>query len=158
MHVGLSKIACYAVFVEFFDRNPYRMEKRKVNIAVVEDNGMARINLRNHLLEMEFNTVNCFTHGRELKKDLKRRSYDLILMDFHLGDNKNGVEVIQDLQKEGLLKHSTCLVFITSDRLPMIIGQIVDIHPDDLVIKPYTIRTLKRTVNNALKINPVNVN
>lgn len=129
------------------------IEKRKVNIAVVEDNGMARINLRNHLLEMDFNMVNCFTHGRELKKDLKRRSYDLILMDFHLGDNKNGVEVIQDLQKEGLLKHSTCLVFITSDRLPMIIGQIVDIHPDDLVIKPYTIRTLKRTVNNALKIN-----
>lgn len=130
-----------------------RMEKRKVNIAVVEDNGMARINLRNHLLDMDFNMVNCFTHGRELKTDLKRRSYDLILMDFHLGDNKNGVEVIQDLQKAGLLKHSTCLVFITSDRLPMIIGQIVDIHPDDLVIKPYTIRTLKRTVNNALKIN-----
>ncbi len=129
------------------------MEKRKVNIAVVEDNGMARINLRNHLLEMDFNMVNCFTHGRELKKDLKGRAYDLILMDFHLGDNKNGVEVIQDLQKEGLLKYSTCLVFITSDRLPMIIGQIVDIHPDDLVIKPYTIRTLERTVNNALKIN-----
>lgn len=129
------------------------MEKRKVNIAVVEDNGMARINLRNHLMEMDFSMVNCFTHGRELKKDLKGRAYDLILMDFHLGDNKNGVEVIQDLQKEGLLKFSTCLIFITSDRLPMIIGQIVDIHPDDLVIKPYTIRTLERTVNNALKIN-----
>lgn len=129
------------------------MEKRKVNIAVVEDNGMARINLRNHLMEMDFSGVNCFTHGRDLRKDLKQREYDLILMDFHLGDNKNGVEVIQDLQKEGLLKYSTCLVFITSDRLPMIIGQIVDIHPDDLVIKPYTIRTLERTINNALKIN-----
>lgn len=129
------------------------MEKRIVNIAVVEDNGMARINLRNHLLEMEFSGVDCFSHGRELKKNLRRRNYDLILMDFHLGDNKNGVEVIQDLQKEGLLKYSTCLVFITSDRLPMIIGQIVDIHPDDLVIKPYTIKTLGRTILNALKVN-----
>ncbi|MCC2615836.1 response regulator [Aestuariibacter halophilus] len=129
------------------------MEKHKVNIAVVEDNGMARTNLRNHLLEMDFEGVHCFTHGRELRRDLKRRRYDLVLMDFHLGDNKNGVEVIQDLQKEGLLKYSTCLVFITSDRLPMIIGQIVDIHPDDLVIKPYTIKTLGRTIFNALNIN-----
>lgn len=129
------------------------MDKRKIKIAVVEDNGMARINLRNHLLEMEFSGVDCFTHGRELKNSMRRRRYDLILMDFHLGDNKNGVEVVQDLNAEGLLKESTCLIFITSDRLPMIIGQIVDIHPDDLVIKPYTIRTLKRTIFNALKIH-----
>ena len=64
------------------------MEKRKVNIAVVEDNGMARINLRNHLLEMDFNGVNCFSQGRDLKVDMKHRNYDLLLMDFHLGDNK----------------------------------------------------------------------
>jgi DNA-binding response OmpR family regulator len=126
---------------------------RELNICVVEDNGMARLNLRNHLLEMGFPGVRVFSHGRELRADLKNRSCDLILMDFHLGDNKNGVEVIQDLQKEGLLKYSTCLIFITSDRLPMIIGQIVDIHPEDLVVKPYTIKTLERTINNALTIN-----
>lgn len=129
------------------------MEKRKFNIAVVEDNGMARINLRNHLLDMDFDTVESFTQGRELKASMRRRHYDLILMDFHLGENKNGVEVIQDLQKEGLMKHTTCLIFITSDRLPMIIGQIVDIHPDDLVIKPYTISTLSKIVNGALRVN-----
>lgn len=129
------------------------MERRIVSIALVEDNGMARINLRNHLMEMEFNKVDCFSHGRELKASMKRRHYDLLLMDFHLGENKNGVEVIQDLISEGLLKYSTCIIFITSDRLPMIVGQIVDVHPDDLVLKPYTIRNLQRTVFNAMSIN-----
>ena len=114
---------------------------------------MARINLRNHLLSMDFHRLDCFSQGRELKASMKRRHYDMLLMDFHLGENKNGVEVIQDLQKEGLLKYSTCLVFITSDRLPMIVGQIVDVHPDDLVIKPYTIRNLQRTIINVLNIN-----
>lgn len=129
------------------------MAKQDLKICVVEDNGMARLNLRNHLLEMGYSEVRVFSHGRELRSDLKHRTCDLILMDFHLGDNKNGVEVIQDLQKEGLLKFSTCLIFITSDRLPMIIGQIVDIHPEDLVLKPYTIKTLRRTIDNALTIN-----
>lgn len=128
------------------------LENRIVSIAIVEDNGMAQINLRNHLLAMEFNKVDCFSNGRELKSSMRRRHYDLLLMDFHLGENKNGVEVIQDLMREGLLKHTTSLIFITSDRLPMIVGQIVDVHPDDLILKPYTIRNLQRTVINTLRI------
>lgn len=113
---------------------------------------MARILLRNHLIQMGYSNVICYSHGRELKKDLKVRQFDLILMDFHLGDHKNGVEVIQELNREKLLKHTTSLIFVTSDRLPLIIGQIVDIHPDDLVIKPYTIRILEKTIANTLKI------
>lgn len=111
---------------------------------------MARINLRNHLLEMGFSNISCFCHGRELKASIRKRAYDLLVMDFHLGDNKNGVEVIQELQKAGVLNYSTCIIFITSDRLPMIVGQIVDVHPDALVLKPYTIHSLKRTVGASL--------
>lgn len=129
------------------------MERHKISIAVVEDNGMARINLRNHLMEMGFAKVACYSQGRELHNVLKKGHFDLILMDFHLGDNKNGVEVIQDLSKQGLLKHTTRLIFITSDRLPLIIGQIVDIHPDDLIIKPYTIKILGKTITNVMKIH-----
>lgn len=106
--------------------------------------------MRNHLLEMGYSHISCYSHGRELKAGMKQRNYDLLLMDFHLGDNKNGVEVIQDLQKDHLLKAKMCLMFITSDRLPMIVGQIVDVHPDALVLKPYTIRNLEKTLNATL--------
>ncbi len=112
---------------------------------------MARINLRNHLLEMGFTNIGCYNHGRELKGELKKRKFDLLLMDYHLGQNKNGVEVVQDLQKEGLLSFVTSIIFITSDRMPMIIGQIVDVHPDALVLKPYTIRNLEKTLNASIK-------
>lgn len=129
------------------------MDRREINIAVVEDNGMARLNLRNHLMEMGFSSVSCYSQGRELVRGMQNRHFNLILMDYHLGNNKNGVEVIQDIIKENMLKHSTCLIFITSDRLPLIIGQIVDVHPDDLVVKPYTIKILEKTILNCLKIN-----
>jgi tetratricopeptide (TPR) repeat protein len=74
-------------------------------------------------------------------------------MDFHLGVNKNGVEVIQDLTKDNLINHSTSIIFVTSDRMPIIIGQIVDIHPESLVLKPYTIRNLERTVSRVMKLH-----
>ncbi|GGD53495.1 response regulator [Lacimicrobium alkaliphilum] len=129
------------------------MDRNKINIAVVEDNGVARINLRNHLLEMGFSDIGCYSQGRELKPALKQRHFHLLLMDFHLGLYKNGVEVINEMQKEGLLKPSTCIVFVTSDRVPMIVGQIMDVHPDALVLKPYTIRNLEKTLLSCMRFH-----
>jgi CheY-like chemotaxis protein len=129
------------------------MSLSDIKISIVEDNGMARINLRNHLMEMGFTEVGCFSNGRELKAHARIRRVDLLLMDYHLGQNKNGVEVVQELQEQGLIKSSTSIIFITSDRLPMIVGQIVDVHPDALVIKPYTIRSIEKNISNCLNFH-----
>lgn len=129
------------------------MSLSDIKVAIVEDNGMARINLRNHLMEMGFTEVGCFSNGRELKAHVRLRRVDLLLMDYHLGQNKNGVEVVQELQEKGLLKSSTSIIFITSDRLPMIVGQIVDVHPDALVIKPYTIRSIEKNISACLNFH-----
>ena len=125
----------------------------KIKVAVVEDNGLARANLRSHLLDMGFTEVNSFSNGRELRAKIKQQKPDLLLMDFHLGQNKNGVEIIQELKRDGLIQYSTCIMFVTSDRLPLIIGQIIDLHPEALVIKPYTIRTLSKNIENSIKLH-----
>jgi DNA-binding NarL/FixJ family response regulator len=129
------------------------MALNRLNVAVVEDNGMARANLRNHLLDMGFNKIGCFSNGRELKANMRNKKLDLLLMDFHLGQNKNGVEVVQDLQKLKIINNSTCVMFITSDRLPLIIGQIFDVHPEGLVVKPYTIKHLITRVSGCLSLH-----
>ncbi|MFT6989983.1 MAG: DNA-binding NarL/FixJ family response regulator [Paraglaciecola sp.] len=129
------------------------MTLNRLNVAVVEDNGMARANLRNHLLDMGFNNIGCFSNGRELKANMRNKKLDLLLMDFHLGQNKNGVEVVQDLQKLKIISNSTCVMFITSDRLPLIIGQIFDVHPEGVVVKPYTIKQLIKSVSGCLKLH-----
>ncbi len=129
------------------------MSFSKVKVAVVEDNGMARVNLRNHLLDMGFTQIGCFSNGRELKSNMRNKRIDLLLMDFHLGQNKNGVEVIQDIQQQGFISHSTCIMFVTSDRMPLIIGQIVDVHPEAVIVKPYTIRHLMKSISNCLNLH-----
>ncbi|WP_438862638.1 response regulator [Neptunicella sp.] len=122
-----------------------------INVAIVEDNGAARINLRNHLLSMGFVDIGCYSQGRELRNAMRKRSFHIILIDYHLGADKNGVEVIQELQQAGTLKPSTAVIFLTADSVPMVLGQIVDIHPDVVVLKPYTIRNLEKTVIHTLQ-------
>jgi DNA-binding NarL/FixJ family response regulator len=129
------------------------MSLAKVRVAIVEDNGMARTNIRNHLLDMGFSQISCFSNGRELKANMKNKQLDLLLIDFHLGQNKNGVEVVQDLQKQKKIMHTTCVIFITCDRLPLIIGQIANVHPEALIIKPYTISNLVNNITNCLNLH-----
>ncbi|NMH58491.1 response regulator [Alteromonas sp. MYP5] len=119
-------------------------------LAIVEDNATARGNLRSHILPLGQFEISSFSNGTELKSALKKQNFELILMDFHLGQSKNGVEWVQQLRQSRYIKPSTGIIFITSDRMPQTIGQIIDLHPDLLIIKPYTIATITRSISHYL--------
>ncbi|WP_308469298.1 response regulator [Alteromonas sp. KUL106] len=117
---------------------------------MVEDNATARTALRGHLMSIANLEVSSFATGVELKAALKKQHFELVLMDYHLGEGKNGVEWIQNLREAGFIRPSTGIIFLTSDRSPQIIGRIMDLQPDVLLIKPYTIASLTRQVKHYL--------
>ena len=129
-------------------------------LAVVEDNATARANLRSHLLSVGLFDVFSFSNGNELKAALRKQNFDILVFDYHLGQRKNGVEWVSHLREAGFVKPSTGIVFITADHAAHTIGHIIDVHPDVLLLKPYTIAALtrsmeqyvnfRRTVHNAL--------
>ncbi len=128
------------------------MLKYKIKIAIVEDNATARLNLRSHLLSLGEFDIASYTNGKELRNGLRTIDFDLVVIDFHLGQTKNGVEWIQYLSEAKLIKPSTGIIFLTSDRLPQTISQILDIYPDVLIIKPYTIKTLHASITHYLNV------
>jgi CheY-like chemotaxis protein len=125
---------------------------RPLRIAIVEDNATARANLRSHLMAIDNYDIASYSNGRELRNGLRLNNFDLVLMDFHLGQSKNGVEWILQLQENNLFKPNTGLVFITSDGMPQTIGQILDLHPDFILIKPYTIKSLRTNLAHYLNL------
>ncbi|MBU2976949.1 response regulator [Alteromonas sp. C1M14] len=122
---------------------PYRL-------AIVEDNATARSALRSHLLPAGDFEISSFSNGNELKAALRRQHFEIIFMDFHLGQDKNGVEWIKLLRQGQYIRPSTGIIFITADRLPQTIGKIIDIQPDLLIIKPYNIATLRKNIAHYL--------
>ena len=85
-------------------------------IAVVEDNATARTTLRSHLLPIGNIGVSSFTSGTELKGALRKQNFELIFMDYHLGQGRSGVEWVQTLRESGFIRPSTGIIFLTSDR------------------------------------------
>ncbi|MCU7554226.1 response regulator [Alteromonas sp. ASW11-19] len=119
-------------------------------LAIVEDNATARASLRSHLLPMGLFEVSSFASGTELKAALRKQHFELIIFDFHLGSGKNGVNWVQSLRDARFIKPSTGIIFLTSDRIPQTIGQIMDVQPDILLIKPYNIGTLRRQLDHYI--------
>ncbi len=113
-------------------------------LAIVEDNASARATLRSHLLSLGLFDISSFSNGNELKSALRKQNFEILLLDFHLGEGRNGVEWLQLLRNEQFIKPSTGIIFITCDRLPQTIGQIIDCQPDLLLIKPYNMHSLSR--------------
>jgi len=125
---------------------------RPIRVAIVEDNATARTNLRSHLMGLGNFEVASYSNGNELRNGLRLNNFDLVLMDFHLGQSKNGVEWINLLLERDLFKPSMGLVFVTSDGMPQTIGQILDLHPDFILIKPYTIKSLSVNLSHYLNL------
>jgi DNA-binding NarL/FixJ family response regulator len=127
----------------------YKLPKRaQMRIAIVEDNNTARMNLRSHLLSIDSFDISSYSNGRELRNGLRTTNFDMVFIDFHLGQSKNGVEWIQQLIECKAFKPSMGLCFVTSDSQPQTIGQILDLHPDFILIKPYTIKNLGTSVRH----------
>lgn len=119
-------------------------------IAIVEDNATARTTLRGHLMPIANLNISSFASGGELKSALRKQNFELIVVDFHLGQDRSGAEWIHSLREAAFLRPSTGIIFLTSDRSPQTIGRIMDLQPDGLIIKPYTIASLTRQIKHYL--------
>tara|TARA_B100001063_G_scaffold75837_1_gene70092 strand:- start:607 stop:2265 length:1659 start_codon:yes stop_codon:yes gene_type:complete len=124
---------------------------QKIRVAIIEDNATARATIRSHLITMGNLEVASFSTGSELKNVLRKQHFELLIFDFHLGQRRNGVEWVQALRQADFIRPSTGIIFLTADRMPQTIGQIIDIHPDLLLLKPYTINSLQRGLNHYLE-------
>lgn len=124
-------------------------------VAIVEDNATARATLRSHLLQVEPFSISSFSQGSELQSALRVQHFDIIIFDFYLGETKTGVEWLITLRQSQFIRPGTGIIFITSDRLPQTIGQIIDCQPDLLLIKPYNLQTLSRGIRQYLTYRKV---
>ena len=124
-------------------------------VAIVEDNATARATLRSHLLQIEPFTVSSFSQGSELQSALHIQNFEIIIFDYYLGETKTGVEWLTTLRESRFIRPGTGIIFITSDRLPQTIGQIIDCQPDLVLIKPYNLQTLSRGIKQYLAYRQV---
>ena len=117
-------------------------------VMVLEPNRMQRDLIRMTLQRNNLNTV-VSTLPDSIREDLARHEPDLILMEIFL-PSKNGLELMREMKKEGLIKKDTKFFVITSLAFPEIVHKSLDLGAVDFLVKPINMDLLVSRIKRAM--------
>jgi DNA-binding NarL/FixJ family response regulator/Flp pilus assembly protein TadD len=69
---------------------------------------------------------------------LERQRFDVILCDLHLGQGKNGQDILEEARHRGLLAPHAVWLMVSSEKAAEMVTGTVESRPDDYLIKPIT--------------------
>lgn len=121
-------------------------------ILLVEDNETIVMGLK-YTLEQENFEVDTAKNIVSAKTKIKKREYDLYLLDIALPDG-DGLEICKQLKEKG----NAPVIFLTAKDEETDVVQGLDMGADDYVIKPFRTRELISRINSVLRRYEKNTN
>lgn len=82
---------------------------------------------------------------------IRRTQYDVILADYRLTHDYDGVHLFEEAKKYNLLKQSCVFVVVTSERRSQMVMGAVELAPDDYLIKPFSGQVLAERLEKAIR-------
>lgn len=118
-----------------------------MNVLIIEDDKNIA-NLEKMSISSMFDEIDIVYTGQEADEILKKRTYDLILLDIMLPD-KTGYDISRDIRSDS--KHKNTKIIMVSARSTNIdVDKGMLIGADDYITKPFEIPELLHVINSVL--------
>jgi len=78
------------------------------------------------------------------------KKYDVIICDYNLGDGLNGKQLLEEIRHGRLLGPDNVFIMITGESSKHIVRSIVELRPDDYILKPFNQQQLQSRLRGAL--------
>ena len=124
----------------------------KTTFMVVDDQEAARRSLRLIVQGMGgFFVTFCSSHGDALRRIRDGTvAPEIILCDFDLGTGRDGQQLLEELRRNKLIPQSTIFIMVTAERYYEKVVSVVELAPDDYLLKPFTPSQLHRRVDRLV--------
>lgn len=101
------------------------------------------------LKNMGANKVVISPNGEQALVRCTEEKYDLLFIDYNLGEGRNGRQLFEELKERRLLPlHNVSLLVTGESEMNMVIGA-VEVQPDDYIIKPFSQNLLKQRITRS---------
>lgn len=121
-------------------------------ILIVEDNWIVSFDIQKRLEQFGYLVVGTATSGTEAIDLVSKRSPDLVLMDINLDGSMVGIEAAYQIQR----KYGLPIVFLTAFSDERTKKRALRINPTAYIVKPYSDRDLRDTINHVFGRNILN--
>ena len=108
------------------------------SVLVVDDIDTIRSAVKGMLQMLGCKDISTATNGERALEVCKHHEFDFILCDFNLGKGKDGYQLFEELKLRKLLKNNALFVLISAETAIQIIHGIVELQPDDYLLKPFS--------------------
>jgi tetratricopeptide (TPR) repeat protein len=127
------------------------LDLRNKKILLVDDFSEFRFSVKKMLQSGGASNIDDVSNGEDAIDRMSRKTYDIVLCDYNLGqDKKDGQQILEEAKHRGFLKTSTIFIMVTAENtMDMVMGAI-EYQPDDYMTKPFTKEVLSNRVSRLL--------
>lgn len=124
---------------------------KDIKVLVADDSPLVLSNIRLLLREMGFVSENIFTakDSKTVIKLLGEETIELIICDYNFGDDLNGKQIFEEIEYLDLVPPWCTFIMLTGEKQMERVRSIVDLEPDEYIVKPYSVFLVKNRILRA---------
>ncbi|MEJ2912941.1 response regulator [Pseudoalteromonas sp. C12FD-1] len=123
----------------------------KAKILIVEEQPLAQSYMKQSLERLGFRQLHFADHAIAAKEQCLAGQFDLIVCSFNLSKHQDGYQLYEELRVKRLIKNSTAFIFISAETSGALVHSVLELQPDDFLVKPFTVQELKTRIERILK-------
>jgi len=123
----------------------------KAKILIVEEQPLTQSYMKQSLERLGFQQLRFADHANSVKEQCSNEEFDLIVCSFNLNKHQDGYQLYEELRVKQLIRNSTGFIFISSETSGSLVHSILELQPDDFLVKPFTVQDLKIRIERILK-------
>ena len=120
------------------------------SVLVVDDIDTIRSAIKGMLQMLGCKEIAVAGNGNRALELCEASKFDFILCDFNLGKGKDGYQLFEELKLRELLKSNTVFIMISAETALQVVHGLVELQPDDYLLKPFSYKKLETRLVRAL--------
>lgn len=111
-------------------------------VLIIDDSLTVRQSLRAMLSNVGVTRSETAANAADGLMRLQKRSFDVVLCDYNLGESMNGQEMLEQLRTTGSYPLTSVWIMITGERSYERVVAAAEVAPDDYILKPFSSQAL----------------
>ena len=120
-------------------------------VLVIEEQSLAKGYMRYSLEQLGFLNITYINNIPDALRKIHSQYFDLICCAYELKREHDGYFLYDELQSKQVLSPGSAFIFVSSETSKDIIQGVVDLKPDDFLVKPFTVMDLDKRLTKIMK-------
>lgn len=118
---------------------------------IVEGQALSQSHIKNTLIQMGFKDIDSVDRGYLATRAISNKYYSLVLCSMELKKGADGLQLFEQLVHQHILRPSTAFVFLSSEQEIGESRAVIELQPDDFILKPFTSKELEQRLSKCLQ-------